>query len=178
MNLTGIIAVSGLSGLYKVIAQTRNGLLAESLIDGKRQPVYSTDKVSALEDISIYGQSEDIPLKEVLRNIREKMAGKELPGPKADPKEIRSVFAQCLPEYDDDRVYTSDMKKVFHWYGLLDAKGYLDAEPESEDDKNVDLAVPAPKIPAVKQKEATKTAAPKASSKGMAKTQTVRKTGG
>ena len=178
MNLTGIIAVSGLSGLYKVIAQTRNGLLAESLADGKRQPVYSSDKVSALEDISIYGQSEDIPLKEVLKSIREKIGGRELPGPKADPKEIRSLFASCLPEYAEDRVYTSDMKKVFLWYSLLDAKGLLDAEPEEDAEKNVDLAAPAPKVPSVKQKETAKTSAPKASSKGMAKTQTVRKTGG
>jgi hypothetical protein len=177
MNLTGIIAVSGSPGLYKVVAQTRNGLLAESLSDGKRLPVYSTDKVSSLEDISIYGNSEDIPLKDVLKMMKDKLAGAEVPGSKADPKEMRSVFASCVPEYAEDRVYTSDMKKVFTWYALLDAKGLLDAEPETaEGEKPVEKTVSASKAVS-KVKEAPKTSAPKASSKGMAKTSTVRKTG-
>ncbi len=178
MNLTGIIAVSGSPGLYKVVAQTRTGLLAESLSDGKRLPVYSTDKVSSLEDISIYGNSDDIPLKEVLKLIKDKLAGAEVPGSKAEPKEIRTVFASCVPEYAEERVYTSDMKKVFTWYALLEAKGLLDAEPETaEGEKAAEKPVSASKAIS-KAKEAPKTSAPKASSKGMAKTQTVRKTGG
>lgn len=177
MNLTGIIAVSGSPGLYKVVAQTRTGLLAESLADGKRLPVYSTDKVSALEDISIYGNSDDIPLKDVLKMIKDKLAGGALPGAKADPKEIRSVFASCVPDYADDRVYTSDMKKVFTWYSLLDAKGLLDAEPEGDTSEKSIEKTSAPVKPVAKVKEAPKTSAPKASTKGMAKTQTVRKTG-
>jgi hypothetical protein len=178
MNLTGIIAVSGSPGLYKVVAQTRTGLLAESLGDGKRIPVYSTDKVSALEDISIYGNSEDIPLKDVLKLIKDKLAGSALPTAKADAKEIRSVFASCVPDYADDRVYTSDMKKVFTWYALLDAKGLLDAEPEAAEGEKLAEKPAISAKQATKAKEAPKTSAPKASSKGMAKTQTVRKTGG
>lgn len=177
MNLTGIIAVSGSPGLYKVVAQTRTGLLAESLADGKRLPVYSTDKVSALEDISIYGNTDDIPLKDVLKMIKDKLAGGSLPSAKAEAKEIRSVFASCVPDYADDRVYTSDMKKVFTWYSLLDAKGLLDAEPEAaEGEKTIEKPI-APAKSVAKVKETPKTAAPKASTKGMAKTQTVRKTG-
>jgi hypothetical protein len=177
MNLTGIIAVSGSPGLYKVVAQTRTGLLAESLADGKRLPVYSTDKVSALEDISIYGNTDDIPLKDVLKMIKDKLAGGALPGAKADAKEIRTVFASCVPDYADDRVYTSDMKKVFTWYSLLEAKGLLDAEPEGDAAEKSIEKPNTPAKPVAKVKEAPKTSAPKASTKGMAKTQTVRKTG-
>jgi hypothetical protein len=180
MNLTGIISVSGMPGLYKVIAQSKNGLIAESLADGKRQPIYSNDKVSALEDISIYGNSADIPLKDVLGMIKEKLGAAGIPGPKEDPKVMRAAFASCVTDFADDRVYTSDIKKVFVWYAMLDAKGLLDAEPEAAEESKDEISSEkvAAKKPVVKQKDAVKTAAPKASTKGMAKTQTVRKTGG
>jgi hypothetical protein len=177
MDLTGIIAVSGMSGLYKVIAQSRNGLVVESLVDKKRLPVHASAKVSALDDISIYGNSEDIPLKKVFESIR--AAGIEIPSPKAEPQVVRKAFADSVKDYSEDRVYTSDMKKVFLWYALLDANGNLDAEaPSAEGDaeKTVDKAAATPK-PAAKPKETPKASAPKASTKGMAKTQTVRKTG-
>jgi hypothetical protein len=179
MNLTGIISVSGLPGLYKVLAQTKNGLIAESLADGKRQPIYSNEKVSALEDISIYGNAADIPLKDVLGMIKEKLGSAGIPSAKEDPKVMRAAFASSVTDFADDRVYTSDIKKVFGWYTLLDAKGLLDAEPEAAEEskeENNTEKIPAKKA-VVKQKDSVKTSAPKASTKGMAKTQTVRKTG-
>jgi hypothetical protein len=180
MNLAGIVSVSGMPGLYKVVAQTKNGLIAESLADGKRLPIFSNDKVSSLEDISIYGNSADIPLKDVLGMIKEKLGATGIPSSKEDPKVMRAAFASCVTDFADDRVYTSDIKKVFVWYALLDAKGLLDAEPEaaaeSKEEGTADK-IPAKK-PVAKQKDTVKAAAPKASTKGMAKTQTVRKTGG
>lgn len=177
MNLTGIISVSGMSGLYKVIAQSRNGLVVESLADKKRLPVHASSKVSALEDISIYGNSEDIPLKKVFEAIRG--AGIEIPGHKAEAADIRKAFGTAVKDFADDRVYTSDMKKVFLWYTLLDANGNLDAEAsesEGEAEKISEKPVLTAKASA-KPKDTPKTAAPKASTKGMAKTTTVRKTG-
>ncbi len=180
MDLSGIISVSGMGGLYKVIAQTKSGLLVESIGDGKRLPVYSTSKVSALEDISIYGQSDDIPLKEVFRSIRDSKSGASIPTTKDSGSQIKDAFAAFVPEFDEDRVYASDMKKVFGWYSILNDKGMLtDTEAEtSSDDSQGDKPKAEKVVAKTKAKEATKTASPKASSKGMAKTTTVRKTGG
>lgn len=176
MDISGIIAVSGMPGLFKVIAQTRGGLVVESLADGKRLPIHASSKVSALEDISIYGVQEDMPLRQVLEGIHN--AGNELPDPKAQPEVVRSAFAACVPQYDDARVYTSDMKKVFTWYALLKNRGLMDAEAPAEAPKTeLTEAAAKPSKAAAKPKESPKTSTPKASSKGMAKTQTVRKTG-
>jgi hypothetical protein len=177
MDLSGIISVTGMSGLYKVISQTKSGLIVESLVDGKRQPVYSTNKLSSLDDISIYGQGDDIPLKQILRGIRDSKSGTVVPTSKDSNDVIKAAFAEFVPEFDEDRVYASDMKKVFVWFAILNDKGLL-VEVESESDETkmdkpkTDKAIAKPKA-----KEVAKTASPKASSKGMAKTSTVRKTG-
>ena len=178
MDLSGIISVTGMSGLYKVISQTKSGLIVESLVDGKRQPVYSTNKLSSLDDISIYGQGDDIPLKQILRGIRDSKSGTSIPTSKDSNDVIKAAFAEFVPEFDEDRVYASDMKKVFVWYTLLNAKGLLvevengDSDETKSDKPKTDKAIAKPKA-----KEVAKTASPKASSKGMAKTTTVRKTG-
>jgi hypothetical protein len=177
MDLSGIISVTGMSGLYKVISQTKSGLIVESLVDGKRLPVYSTSKLSSLDDISIYGQGDDIPLKQILRGIRDSKSGTSVPTSKDSNDAIKAAFAEFVPEFDEDRVYVSDMKKVFVWYTLLNEKGLLvevesDSEETKSDKPKTDKAIAKPKA-----KEAAKTASPKASSKGMAKTSTVRKTG-
>ena len=176
MDLSGIISVTGMSGLYKVISQTKSGLIVESLTDGKRLPVYSTSKLSSLDDISIYGQGDDIPLKHILRSIRDSKSGTSVPTSKDSNDVIKSAFAEFVPEFDEDRVYASDMKKVFVWFALLNEKGLLvEVEIESEmksDKPKTDKGIAKPKA-----KEVAKTSSPKASSKGMAKTSTVRKTG-
>ena len=177
MDLSGILSVTGMSGLYKVISQTKSGLIVESLVDGKRLPVYSSSKLSSLDDISIYGQGDDIPLKQILRSIRDSKSGTTVPTSKDSNDGIKAAFAEFVPEFDEDRVYASDMKKVFVWYALLNEKGLL-VEVESESDEmksdkpKTDKALAKPKA-----KELNKTSSPKASSKGMAKTSTVRKTG-
>jgi hypothetical protein len=180
MDLTGIISVSGMGGLFKVITQTRNGLMIESLLDGKRLPVFASHKISALEDISIYGLQDDIPLKEVFAGIK---TGNQasLPGPNATSAEIANSFAEFVPNFDDSRVYNSDMKKVFTWYQILESKGMLEAKDEDKSAEEAGTAVSEkvtkPKT-APKAKAAPKNTTAKASSKGMAKTTTVRKTGG
>lgn len=180
MDLSSIIAVSGMGGLFKVIAQTKNGLLVESLADGKRTPVYSSSKVSSLSDISIYGNKEDIPLKDVFKSIRDKSGSKEIDEYKGDAEAMKKAFAGYLPDYDESRVYASDMKKVFAWYNQLLAKGLLvDAPEEKEEEKSeekVKTPAAAAKPKTSRLKENPK-AAPKTSTKGMTKTQTVRKTG-
>lgn len=180
MDLSGIISVSGMGGLYKVLSQTRNGLMIESLLDGKKLPVFSSHKISALEDISIYGLQDDIPLKEVFTTIKESKTT-DFPGAKDSEARIKEAFAALIPNYDSDRVYVSDMKKVFGWFQLLESKGLLEATEEAADDSAEGVAKSADKAKTVakpKPKEAAKTSAPKASTKGMAKTTTVRKTGG
>ncbi|MEX1189365.1 MAG: DUF5606 domain-containing protein [Bacteroidia bacterium] len=180
MDLTGIISVSGMGGLFKVITQTRNGLMIESLLDGKRLPVFSSHKISALEDISIYGQQDDIPLKEVFSAVK-KADASSLPTSKATNAEISSRFAELIPQFDSERVYLSDMKKVFTWFQILEEKGLLEATPEKEEssEENASTLEKTTKAKAApKAKSAPKNTGAKVSSKGMAKTTTVRKTGG
>jgi hypothetical protein len=128
MNLDKILAISGKPGLYVLRVQTRTGFVAESLTDGKKITVSLKSNVSLLSEISIYTQTEEKPLVEVMRNI----AVKENNGPaishKASNEELAAYFAEILPDYDTDRVYLSDMKKVFNWYNILQAKGMTSSE--------------------------------------------------
>lgn len=181
MDLSGIVSVSGIGGLFKVITQTKTGLLVESLTDGRRFPVYSTARVSALAEISIFGSKEDIPLKEVFSAMMEKLDGKSFDGDLNDSASLKKTFQELIPDFDQGRVYNSDIKKVFSWYNQLLEKNLLvsetsEKEKESEKKSKKDLPEKTSK-PSSKSKNTTK-ATPKASSKGMAKTQTVRKTGG
>ncbi len=132
MDLSKIMTITGKPGLFKVIANTRTGLIVESIIDGKRFPVFASDRSSTLEDISIFTPGKDVPLKEVLWTIHEKKEELSIPGPKAEAGEIKDCFEQVLPDYDQDRVYVSDMKKVFAWYRLLEEKEML-SRPEEEE---------------------------------------------
>lgn len=182
MDLSGIISISGIGGLFKVIAQSKNGLIVESLIDGKRMPVYASHKVSSLEDISIYSTSDDVQLKEVFAKIKAKENGPATIDTKADAAAVKAYFKEVFPEHDEERVFVSDMKKVFSWYNLLLEKGYIDKEPEkkAEENESEKLAdkVSTKKTPKIPSNKTAKTTAPKASTKGMTKTATVRKTGG
>ena len=128
MNLDKILAISGKPGLYVLKVQTRTGFVAESLMDGKKITVSLKSNVSLLSEISIYTQTEEKPLAEVMRNI----AVKENNGPaishKVSNDELVAYFTEILPDYDQDRVYPSDMKKVFNWYSILQAKGMTSTE--------------------------------------------------
>lgn len=147
MNLTGIIAISGKPGLYKVLAQGKNNIIVESLEDKKRVPAYASDRISALDDISIYTYDDDKPLKEIFTSIFEKEKGKETISHKEDQNKLKAYLIEVLPNFDQERVYASDIKKIFQWYNLLLKAGAL--VPEEKEEKE---AAPA------KEKKAPKTA--------------------
>ena len=162
MDLSKVVAISGKPGLFLVTTNGGGKLIVESLIDGKRIPAFANDKISSLEEISIFTTGEDKPLKEVFMSIHEKMGDKiDFDPKKASPVELREKFLLVLPDYDEDAVYQSDMKKVFQWYQLLNDKGLLDFNAEKNDEAKAEEA-PAEKK-AVKKE--TKKAAPKAAPK-------------
>ena len=136
MNLTGIIAISGKPGLFKVVAQGKSNLIVESLTDGKRIPAYSTDRISALEDISVYTYDEDKPLTAVFETIYTKENGGLAPSHKEDKNTLEGYMLGVLPNYDQERVYLSDVKKIFQWYNQLHTTGNLLFEV-SEDEKKM-----------------------------------------
>lgn len=154
MDLSGVISISGKPGLYKVIAQGKNSIIVESLIDKKRFPAYSTDRISALEDISIYTVEDDKPLKEIFADIYAKEEGKEGPSHKDDISTLTEYFVEILPDYDEERVYPSDIKKLFQWYNLLLKAGCLDPVEEEKEEKPKKTAKKAPSAKADDKKEA------------------------
>ena len=193
MNLTGIIAISGKPGLYKVIAQGKNSIIVESLVDNKRIPAYASDRISALDDISIYTYDEDAPLRDLLTAMYKKQDGKEAPSHKEDLSVLQAYIIEILPNYDQERVYPSDIKKMFQWYNLLLKSGNLkleEAEKEEKAEKKPAKAkakaeaseeapakkAPAKKAPAAKAKPAAADK-PKASKPAAAKKVSAVKTG-
>ena len=169
MNLTGIIAISGRPGLYKVIAQGKNNIIVESLIDNKRFPAYATDKISALDDISIYTYDEDAPLKDLLSAIYKKEEGKMCPSHKESLTVLQNYLLELLPNYDQERVYSSDVKKMFQWYNLLHKSGNLKMEEEAAEATEIVEEVTQSET-ATKKPTAKKVAAPKAATAVKAKT--------
>ena len=131
-ELEKIISVSGRSGLFKVVSAGKVAVVAESLVDGKRQPILSTQRVSTLADISMFTYEEDVPLKQVLSNMKNVYAEAEEPSSNLSGAALREEFRKILPDFDEDRVYDSDIKKLFSWYGLLKSRDMLDFET-SED---------------------------------------------
>ena len=134
--LKGILAISGQQGLFKLIAESKNNIIVESLDTGKRMPAYSTSKISALEDIAIYTDTADIPLKVVFKAISEKQDGGAAVSHKLPADKLKAYFEEILPEYDRDRVYVSDIKKVILWYNILQEKNMLDFSDEESGEKN------------------------------------------
>ena len=132
-----ILSVSGKSGLFKMVSQGKNMLIAESLTDQKRIPVYPRDKVISLGDISIYTNEEEVPLPKILNAIKEKENGNPINFNPAviKPEELKNYFAEVLPNFDRDKVYPSDIKKIMNWYNLLINTGNTDFETEEEGEK-------------------------------------------
>lgn len=126
--LKGILSISGQPGLFKLVTETKNSIIVESLLTGKRIPAYSTSKISTLSDVSIFTETGEILLTDLF--VRIKQGGKMI-SPKASANEIKAFFEEVLPEYDKDRVYVSDMKKVIQWFQLLSDQNLL-IEPEEE----------------------------------------------
>ncbi len=130
--LKEILSISGKPGLQKLISNSSNAIIVESLLDGKRFPAYSNSKIIALEDISIYTENEDMPLKEVFQRMFTKENGQTAISHKEPTEKILAYFEEIVPEYDKERVYTSDMKKIVQWYNLLVSKGMLQLEEEKK----------------------------------------------
>jgi hypothetical protein len=125
MDLKGIIAISGKPGLFKVAAQGRNNIIVESLDNGKKFPAFASDKISALEDICIYTYEEDVPLIDVYTKLADKEGYKASLSHKEKPDTLREHLATYLPDYDEDRVYDQDVKKLYQWYNILVDKGII-----------------------------------------------------
>ena len=120
MSLEKVLSISEKPGLFKLITQTRNGFVAESLLDGKRLSVNMNSNVSLLSEIAIYTLTEEVPLIQVLKKIKDKENGKVTSiTHKSSKDELEEYFFEVLPDYDEDRVYASDIKKVIRWYNLL-----------------------------------------------------------
>ena len=133
MSLDKILAIGGRPGLYRLVTQTRSGLIAESLADGKKLSVSISNNVSVLSEIAIYTLEEELPLREVFEKIQQKEQGQKTSvNHKAGKLALEEYFFEVLPNYDEDRVYPSDIKKVIRWYNLLLDNGVTDfSDPES-----------------------------------------------
>ncbi len=134
MSLEKIMSIGGRPGLYRLVTQTRTGFVAESLADGKKISVGMTGNVSLLSEIAIYTLEEELPLRVVFAKIQELESGKKTRiGHKASKLELEEYFFEVLPNYDEDRVYPSDIRKIIQWYNLLVAQGLTDfSDPEAE----------------------------------------------
>ncbi len=126
--LKDILAITGKPGLYKLVNRGTNMLIVESLIDGKRQPTYARDKIVSLGEISMFTTGEDVTLSEVLTNTGKKEGLKPVgfDPKKADNETLKSWFGQVLPDWDEDRVYPSDIRKLIQWYNILVNAGITD----------------------------------------------------
>lgn len=132
MDLSKILSITGKPGLYLILSQTKSGALVESLLDKKRFPVFINEKISTLSEISIFTIEEDISLKEVLHSIYKKENGGKCIDSKSDNNALKNYMLEVLPNYDQDRVYVSDMKKLFSWYNLLQSIDMLDFSEETK----------------------------------------------
>lgn len=133
MGLEKILSISSKPGLYELKAQTRSGFVAQSLQDGKKIAVNLRHDVSLLSEIAIYTQEDEVPLPEVFEKIFNKENGKKSIDHKKSKNELTSYFEEILPEYDKDRVYASDIKKIFQWYNLLIDNGITTFKKEEEE---------------------------------------------
>ena len=134
-DLSKILAVSGQSGLYLYIAQTRTGAVVESIADKKRSSVSVTSKITSMADISIYTYDEEVKLQQVFENMKEVLGDADAPSAKSKPEELKALFEKALPDYDRDRFYVSHMKKVVEWYNALKKHAsldFVDLEAEEE----------------------------------------------
>lgn len=182
MDLTSIISISGRQGLFKVVAQGKNSIIVESLTDKKRFPAYASEKISALNDISIYSYEEDVPLTTILQSIYEKENGNPCISHKEDLNALKTYLLEIYPSYDQERVYPSDVKKIFQWYNLLHESGNLTLEIESveQDAEKEEVKATKTKTAAKKTastKKTTATTTPKVAKTNTNKKATPVKTG-
>jgi len=182
MDLQGIISISGRPGLFKIVTQGKSNVIVESLIDKKRFPAFASEKISSIEDISIFTYDEDVKLTDVFSTLLSQNDGKESINHKVEESVLRSTFTSVLSNYDIDRVYLSDIRKVFQWYNLLLKEGLLKLEvieeTEAASEGKIEKETKKVKTEAVKKttkKVATKE--PKVSKPAVSKKAPVVKTG-
>lgn len=183
MDLSKIISVSGKTGLFRVVAQGRQAIIAESLIDGKRIPVPASMRVSSLAEISMFTTGDDVPLSKVLESLHAVEKGQPSLDPKESDDKLFKKLAEALPEHDRERIYASDVRKLFAWYDQLLKAGEFEVKAKAEEAaaKEADKAgktktakdggTKKPKADPVKKT----TAAPKPGASSKAKTTTMRK---
>jgi hypothetical protein len=138
-DLQKIFAITGYPGLFRHLSQGRNGIIVESMLDGKRMNAGGSMRVTALSDVAIYTDTEELPLRDVLIKIKEKLQGAAAIDHKSPIDELRKFFEEVLPDYDRERFYPSHMKKVVEWYNLLQKNNLLDfakEEGEAKDEKD------------------------------------------
>ena len=125
-ELEKVLSVAGKPGIFKLITGGRSTIIVESLVDGKRMPVHPTQKVSALGDITMFTYEADVPLREIFIKAKAAFDGGPAPDPKSDGAALRDAMKKILPDYDEERVYESDIRKLLTWYNILQAKDMLD----------------------------------------------------
>ena len=168
MSLEKVLAIAGKPGLFALKLQTRTGFVAESLLDGKKITVGLRSNVSLLSEISVYTYDGEVRLAEVFRAIAEKENEGAAISHKEDNAKLTSYFREVLPEFDEDRVYASDIKKILNWYNMLQANGMVSKEAPAATDEAAAPAVEETAVeaaPAAEAKEAKKPAAKKAAPK-------------
>ncbi|MDJ0644539.1 MAG: DUF5606 domain-containing protein [Flavobacteriaceae bacterium] len=138
MTIDKIVAISGKPGLFEILSQTKGGIIVRSLVDNKRFPVNAVQNVSVLNDIAIYTYEEEVPLREVFKNIAEKENGKETINHKESNSTLLSFMSEVLPNFDDERVYASNVKKIVQWYNILVHAEFDFATLEEEEETTED----------------------------------------
>ena len=179
IDLTGFISITGQPGLYKIVAQSKNGIIVEGLSDKKRLNIYASTKVSTLTDISMFTTGEDKPLNEIVTAVFEKEKGGLALDNKSDDKASEAYFAGVVPNYDKDRVYVSNMRKLFGWYNTLQSTDNLKTEEENKgkDGEEKSKALKATEAKAESKKNVSKEMSSVKAVAGNKKTTGVRKTG-
>ena len=165
--LKKILSVSGKPGLYKLVSQGKSMLIVEALTDGRRLPVYAREKIISLGDIAIYTDGDEVPLYEVLNSVKAKEEGKavsSIDAARATPDELRAYMAEVLPNFDRERVYPTDIKRLLSWYNLLIGAGITDFDPqESAEEEDVETPEATAKETHATPPPVVKNTAPKAS---------------
>ena len=136
VDLKKIFAITDYPGLFRHLSQGRNGIIVESMLDGKRMNAGGSMRVTALADVAIYTDTEEMSLRDVLIKIKEKQNGAPAIDHKSAPEVLRKYFDEVLPDYDRERFYPSHMKKTLEWYNLLQKNNLLDFEEEEEEETN------------------------------------------
>ena len=130
MDLSKVLSITGKGGLFKLVSKAKTSFIVESFADGKRFPAFSSDGVAILENISIFTNDGDVPLLKVFQSIYKKENGGKAPDILQDGEKLKAYFAEILPDYDRDRVYVSNMKKVLAWYNILLENNLVDDKEE------------------------------------------------